>query len=283
MAGTGASPVVRDRLMATFMLAAILHGLLILGVTFSAAVLEADSSSGLDVLLVSDEVPEADRNDSAAYLSQRTQLGSGNYTGAAQARNAASPAVQPPALAPVPTAEDTSDALVSTSSPFAANSAGAEESMPVDDPSLILERPPTSARPPSDDGEARLHGPDRQGVLLAADTKAASLAPYLAVWRSKVERIGTLNYPAAARHLNSRTSPVVEVVISANGKLVGAAIRRSSGYADLDQAALSILKLASPFDPFPADLARERPVLRFAYEWQFVAGHLESGDLSAVP
>jgi len=155
--------------------------------------------------------------------------------------------------------------------------------LPVEDPSLIRDQPPTSARAPSDDGEARLRGPDRQGVLLAADTKAASLAPYLAVWRSKVERIGTLNYPAAARHLNSRTSPVVEVVISANGKLMGATIRRSSGYADLDQAALSILKLASPFDPFPADLAHERPVLRFAYEWQFVAGHLESGDLSAVP
>ncbi len=33
---------------------------------------------GLEVLIVSDDVPEARRNDTATYLAQRTQLGSGN-------------------------------------------------------------------------------------------------------------------------------------------------------------------------------------------------------------
>ena len=81
----------------------------------------------------------------------------------------------------------------------------------------------------------------------------------------------------------ARASPIVEVGIAATGKLDKAVIRRSSGYPDLDNAALEILKLASPFDPFPPELAHEYHVLRFAYEWQFVGGHLESGAVSAVP
>ena len=41
-------------------------------------------------------------------------------------------------------------------------------------------------------------------------------------------------------------------------------------------------KLASPFDPFPQDLARETRRLRFSYEWQFVGGRLEKGTLRTV-
>ena len=55
-------------------------------------------------------------------------------------------------------------------------------------------------------------------------------------------------------------------------------IRKSSGIPELDQAALEILKLASPFDPFPAELAQEYRLLRFAYEWQFVGGRVERGN-----
>jgi periplasmic protein TonB len=76
-------------------------------------------------------------------------------------------------------------------------------------------------------------------------------------------------------------SPVLEVAIDSTGNLTKAAIRTSSGYPELDQAALSILKLASPFDPFPPDVAKEYRVLRFAYEWQFVGGRVQSGTLSA--
>ena len=44
--------------------------------------------------------------------------------------------------------------------------------------------------------------------------------------------------------------------------------------APIDDAALQILKLASPFDPFPRDMARQYPRLRFAYEWRFDRGGL---------
>jgi protein TonB len=112
------------------------------------------------------------------------------------------------------------------------------------------------------------------------DTRAAALAPYLDAWRRKVERIGTLNYPTVARVAGAAASPIVEVGIDADGKLDRALIHRSSGNAALDQAALAILKLASPFDPFPPELARQYRVLRFSYEWQFTGGQAASGAVS---
>jgi protein TonB len=54
-------------------------------------------------------------------------------------------------------------------------------------------------------------------------------------------------------------------------------VRRTSGYRELDQAAVDIVRLASPFDPFPTAMRTSYPVLRFAYEWQFLKGQLGDG------
>ena len=67
------------------------------------------------------------------------------------------------------------------------------------------------------------------------------------------------------------------------GASSSASIRRSSGDPELDQAALSILRLASPFDPFPPELAQHYRVLHFVYEWQFVGGRLSTGSVTAAP
>jgi hypothetical protein len=59
----GRAPV-RERLMAMLFLAALLHAIVILGLTFTAAGTAACSDSPqLDVLLVTNEVPEAQSND----------------------------------------------------------------------------------------------------------------------------------------------------------------------------------------------------------------------------
>ncbi|MHB8814738.1 MAG: energy transducer TonB family protein, partial [Steroidobacteraceae bacterium] len=71
--------------------------------------------------------------------------------------------------------------------------------------------------------------------------------------------------------------------IRADGRLDHAEIRRSSGDPELDQAALTILKLASPFDPFPPQLAGHYRTLNFVYEWQFVGGRLATGSVTAAP
>ena len=284
-----------DRLLAMVFLVALLHGLVILGITFNAQAGDEESAPGMKILLVTDELPEARDNPNAAYLAQRTQLGSGNTVAAVAPRSPKSAlpplkhtgSLQGNSLDKIAgRAGATAERLLATTAwvtsvrYLADAGAGGNHN----DQPLLVDEPPVAQPGPEDEpGPATLQGPKRDELWVTADTRAASLAPYLDAWRRKVERIGTLNYPAAARTAANAASPVVEVGINANGTLDRALIRRSSGNPELDQAALAILKLASPFDPFPPELAAEHSVLRFAYEWRFVGGRAGAGAVSTVP
>jgi protein TonB len=287
----GKAPV-RDRLFVMLFLAALAHGLVILGVTFNSSLGGKGGAPGLEVLLVSDEVPEADRNDTATYLAQRTQLGSGNTRDAVAPRNRASSIPIPQqdgtvdgnSLAPKGDVKGAEDERVLTTSAWNARvqyfvdegSTGDSSSRP-----LLLDAQASEQPGPEDDqGPAQLRGPKRDELWTTPDTKAATLAPYLDSWRHKVERVGTIHFPTAARTAaQKKSNPVIEVGIAADGSLERALIRRSSGSVELDNAALQTLKLASPFDPFPSELAKEHQVLRFVYEWQWTRG----GNLTAIP
>jgi periplasmic protein TonB len=272
-------------------LAALAHGLIILGLTFNSSLGDKGGAPGLEVLLVSDEVPEADRNDSATYLAQRTQLGSGNTQDAVAPRNRASSVPVPQqdgvtdgnALAPKGDVSGTDDERVLTTTGWSSHvqyladegSTGHSNDRP-----LLLDQQVSEQPGPEDDqGPAELRGPKRDELWTTPDTKAAELAPYLDAWRHKVEHIGTIHFPAAARSAGPKSNPVIEVGILADGSLDKAEIRRSSGSDELDNAALQTLKLAAPFDPFPPDLARQHRVLRFVYEWQWT----RRGGVTAIP
>jgi len=289
-------PPAWDRLLAMVFFVALLHGLVILGITFNAEAGDDESAPGLKVLLVSDELPEADKNPTATYLAQRTQLGSGSTRESVAPR---SPPTALPALhhAGSPTGDSLTargdmkgaeaERLLATTAWVTqvryladTGATGSQRNQP-----LLVDEPPVAKPGPADEsGPAELTGPKRDELWVTADTRAASLAPYLDGWRRKVERVGTLNFPAAARTALGTASPVIEVGIAANGALDRAVIRRSSGNPELDQAALSILRLASPFDPFPPELAAEHSMLRFAYEWQFSGGgQAARGSVSTLP
>jgi periplasmic protein TonB len=289
----GVAPV-RDRLMTTVFLAGLLHAIIILGLTFEAAIASGQFAPGLEVLLVSDELPEAEENASATYLAQRTQLGSGNTEEAVAPRNRASELAVPPheglpdGRTLGPKGEETAGESERVLATAARQPDILQLTSPGDsgrdrtDPLLVQQQPVEQPGPEDEVGPVQLRGPRSDDRWITPDARMATLAPYLDGWRRKVERIGTLNYPTAARHQATAASPVLEVAINSDGELERAVVRRSSGHADLDQAALAILKLASPFDPFPAELAAEYRVLRFAYEWQFEGGRLEGG-VSTIP
>ena len=122
------------------------------------------------------------------------------------------------------------------------------------DPSRQAEAPlaltPTSPSPiatNATDTTLRLRGRQDGKYEVVPNTRESKIAPYLDSWRSKVERLGTMNFPQIARQRGAVTgNPVLEVVIGADGKLKTSIVRRSSGRKDLDQAAQSILRLASP-------------------------------------
>lgn len=108
--------------------------------------------------------------------------------------------------------------------------------------------------------------------FLTVNTRQTLFAGYLADWKSKVERVGTLNFPDEAARMKREGGPVLEVALRSDGSVAEILVRESSGDKSLDQAAVRILKLASPFDPFPRELRDRFEILRFAYEWRFLDG-----------
>jgi len=288
----GIAPV-RDRLVMTIFLAVVVHGIIILGLTFGAGASDADDSPGLPVLLVSDEVPAAERNDSATYLAQRTQLGSGKQVRALPPHQRATPAVMPShdgveegtSLSRSGQARGGEDerVLVTTApKPDIRYVTDAGEQVEGAERPLLTHVAAEAPGPDKETDPGQLRGPRRDELWVTPDTREAALAPYVDSWRRRVERI-EIDYPAIARRAGVQASPVLDVAIAADGKLEKVQIRRSSGYPDLDQAALEVLKLASPFDPFPPELARETRTLHVVYEYQFVGGRLAAGTVSAIP
>jgi protein TonB len=286
----GRAPV-RERLMFMLFLTALLHAIVILGVGFSASVRGGDNAvPQLDVMLVTNDVPEARSNRTAAYLSQRTQIGAGD-TDSQQPGSPASRGAQASAEEPLQgndpdshdaTAQAVAERLLTTSgaSPdirYLGEQADTASAQALPEMLGALPGEPLSGR--GDAVELLLRGKSNQQHWVSPDTQASVLAPYLAEWKRKVERVGTLNFPSAARRSGLSGSPIVEVEIAANGRLSDARVQRSSGYGALDQAALTILHLASPFNPFPSDLAAEYARLRFAYQWDFQAGNLSSATV----
>lgn len=266
----------RDRLSSMLVLAVLLHGLVLMGVTFTAPGTRGDTPRGLEVLLVSDELPEARDNQDAAYVAQRSQEGSGNTSERRSARLPGAPPT-PESTRQQLASERFEDPLLTTSVP--ALSAVSIEAVP--QPELALTQQELE-RLLAGDESLVLRGESREELFISPDTHASRLAPYVDSWRRRVEQVGTVRFQTLVRQTGVTGSLLLEVVINNDGRLRRATIVRSSGFPQLDEAAREILRLASPFDPFPADLARDYHTLRFAYEWVFEGG-TATGSSARLP
>lgn len=105
--------------------------------------------------------------------------------------------------------------------------------------------------------------------FIGARTQEFRFARYIEDWRLKIERIGELNYPQAARDRKIYGSLVVTVSIKADGSLEKVDINRSSGERVLDAAAVRIVRLAAPYAPFPPDIAKDTDILSITRTWLF--------------
>ncbi len=279
-------PPAQDRMLTTCFLAALIHGIVILGVTFSSpgGKSDGDEAPGLEVVLVNEQVPSVAQNPTAQYLSERSQKGSGNTLKRERTLIPKS-SLMPVERSGIPSGdglaaqqagtESGDEELIATHRPaqkilYFASSTAAKEASELP---LLLEKRPDLAMTPNDDGvELRMRGEAMQQLWITADTRESDVAVYLDNWRRKIERVGTINFPDAARRERLSGTPVIEVTIGSDGKLLQTVVRRSSGHAEIDEAAMRILKLAAPFDPFPGDLAAKHDEIRIAYEWEFLNG-----------
>jgi len=145
---------------------------------------------------------------------------------------------------------------------------------------LLLEKRPDLGMAPNDDGVMlRMRGEARQQLLGRRRHQGIRRGRVPRWLEAQVERVGTVNFPEVARRERIPARRSSRVTIGADGRLLQSLVRRSSGHAEIDEAAMRILKLAAPYDPFPGELAARHDEIRIAYEWQFLGG---SGQGSSV-
>ena len=105
--------------------------------------------------------------------------------------------------------------------------------------------------------------------FIGARTKEYSYALYVESWRQKVEKIGNLNYPEAAKNLKIYGQLRMTVSIKADGSIEKLVINQSSGHKVLDEAAKHIVELAAPYAKFPDEMHKEVDILDITRTWTF--------------
>ncbi len=125
------------------------------------------------------------------------------------------------------------------------------------------------------DMEAYQKRPKRR--FIGARAEEYRFARYVEDWRLKIERIGNLNYPEAARQQKLYGSLLLTVSINGDGSVENIEINRTSGSRVLDAAAVKIVEMSGPFAPFPPDIKRDTDILHITRTWTFTkADSLES-------
>jgi periplasmic protein TonB len=275
---TAPATLPNDRLVYMLFIATLLHGVLIMGISFHRS--GADYSvRPLEVVLVGQGMGEP--TERARYIAERSQRGEGGGLDAPDSAGGTPSTGDPIDNAGTldgraldqaePGEAQRQDDLIS--SPNTSSRRVAALDATVQPGALMLEarlmRAAASSNiVASDQGSLHQDGPRERTV--SVDTQEALFAGYLAAWKQRVELLGTLNYPDAARRAGLTGNPVLEVAIGADGGLREIVVVRSSQQKLLDQAALRILRLAAPFEPFPEEIRRQYDVLRFVYEWRFI-------------
>jgi protein TonB len=119
----------------------------------------------------------------------------------------------------------------------------------------------------SKDWDAYQKRPRRR--FLGARAQEFRFARYIEDWRQKIERVGTLNYPEAAKNQKLYGSLQLTVSIKPDGSVDNIEVNRSSGQKVLDDAARRIVTLAAPYAAFPADIAKDTDILSITRTWTF--------------
>ncbi len=104
---------------------------------------------------------------------------------------------------------------------------------------------------------------------IGARTKEYRFAMYVESWRQKVERIGNMNYPEAAKAQKLYGQLRMTVSIKADGSLESVVIDQKSDHEVLNEAAKRIVELAAPYAAFPEDIKKDTDILSITRTWTF--------------
>ncbi len=273
-----------DRLTQAILISAILHVLIIFGMQFTQAnpKLFENSSPPIDVVLVNAKTKEAPLQ--ADVLAQANLDGGGNVDDDRQAKS------------PLPASEQ--DQMMSAEAEFNARVQALElktkvlmqqiqsdyqtpeqKPAPVADP-----RPPSETPAPMDlaarslemarlqariDQQREEYQKRPRRMFVGARAQEFTFAQYVEDWRIKVERVGNVNYPEAAKRNGLYGTLMLTVNIFDTGKIESVQIERSSGSKVLDAAAIKIVEMSAPFPPFPEAIRKKVDILGITRSWTF--------------
>lgn len=280
----------RSDLGITLIGAALLHIVLILGLTFTLPKKQInDDPPQLEITLVqahTEEVPEPEKAD---FLANATQQGGGDTEKELQAKtplpgtakkNKPQPRFRPPSEVSEEVVTQTDKVLVAETT----------KQKPVPQPVKKEKKKTPEKKPLIGLPQAVSLDSERERMLadlslqqqnyqkrprkkfLTANTREYKFATYMDAWRAKVERIGNLNYPEEAKRRNLTGSLVLDVAILPDGKLDNINVRRSSRHKALDDAAIRIVRLAAPYAPFPKNFRDEVDIIHITRTWKFQHG-----------
>ncbi len=283
-----------DRFGLTLCLAIITHAVVVLGVTFSNEIDLPPDYDAMEIILVQQT---SQATDEAKLLAQASLEGGGDVDDEVTpatplpspfpdnvAELSAPPESDPATQASSATrSEVLTAASGETELPTDPNNSPREESQP-DQDIAETDRPKTlpsatalltnSMKMAALSAEierklvTRAQHPRRK--YISASTREFLYAAYMEAWRAKVERIGNLNYPDAARRQRLSGNLILDVALNKDGSINELVIRRSSGHKVLDDAAIRIVELAAPYAQFPEDIADQTDILHITRTWQFL-------------
>ncbi|HEY3487366.1 MAG TPA: TonB family protein [Gammaproteobacteria bacterium] len=284
-----ATPVITaaDRLSLTIFLAATVHAILILGVSFSPLDLaKLKPPASLEIILVQNH--SAATPKAADYLAQVAQTGGGESDKRERPGSPftsselnATAGIAPLPLfsgAPEPSTMQQQPVLTQLHSDYATPvvkkldpSQATQQQNETVDYDLEIARLTAELKQSQETYAKR-----PKKMVLTANTHEYLPARYMYDWVEKVERVGNLNYPLQALSSKHEGILMLEVELKWDGSVVEVNVIESSGNNALDKAALHIVELSAPFAPFPMELRKSADHLEIVRTWRFTHGNLNT-------
>lgn len=278
-----------QRLSATTLLAIILLGIIVLGISFGRDD-AAPVTPTLDVILT--ETASRTPPERADFLAQANHQGGGDSEESQRPREPVSAPVPKldEGIAPVPIRAQSPRPQEATPMPVLTTTAASAEAAPRERPAVetlptplplgqqLLEQQMEMARLAAEVERRQAQYAKRpKRKFVSASTQEYAYAQYLRTWVERVERVGNANYPERARVERLDGRLVMTVAVRRDGSIESVVLNTPSRHELLNQAARRIVALAEPFDTLP-QRAERVDVLHITRTWHFRNGAVSSED-----
>ncbi|SEH08234.1 energy transducer TonB [Candidatus Venteria ishoeyi] len=289
-----------EHLVVALFFALLIHLFLLFGIGFNLEQNNQRMNTRMDIILVQSQSKKAPED--AKYLAQANLDGGGNEQ---QEERATTPTR---AEFPAPTPEMTSAAsqpqLAAQSAPPVLEQLTAEQAkdkialvtpkedvkQPQETPGQDLQTtPPTTGINQTEliikfqkeiasiqadlDSEYRKHkNRPPHKYITAARAKTSHYARYMHVWRLKIEELGEQHFPEMALKNRISGSIMIDLAINPNGTIHKIEILEGSKSTVLDDAAVEIARMASPYQPLTRAIKKEigaNGILHIISTWKF--------------